>query len=68
MKILNLSVNLPNESVLEFGDMQITFVIDHTARCLTLPHNAMHEQFKDQVIHTHVKGSNLQPRTLMETP
>ena len=43
MKILNLSVNLPNKVVLKFGDMQITFMIDHTAECLILPNNAVYE-------------------------
>ena len=67
-KIPKPLLNLPKEIVLKFGGMQITRMTGHTAGCLILPNNAVHEEFKDQVMHTHVKGENLQPRTLMVIP
>ena len=68
VEIPKLSLNLPNEIVLKFGGMQITRMTGHTAGCFILPNNDVHEEFKDQVMHTHVKGENLQPRTLMVIP
>ena len=67
-KIPKLLLNLPKEIVLKFGGMQITLMTVHTAGCLTLPNDAVHEEFEDQVMHTHVKDENLQPRTLMGMP
>ena len=52
----------------QFRGMQITRMTGHTAGCLILPNNAVHEELKDQVMHTHVEDENLQPRTLMVIP